>query len=176
MPTFYYSPQNAWGLVDGEHWANLGFYSQPGGSCRPVALWCQDTQRAAYTHYDGGANGALTTEIADWLVDDNKGYNIQISTEDIQDYNSIIAKLHGYQTAFIKNENIGTWHCRFTQEGAQWLEQGEPEQRTPVSWSEYWNGAPEWVTSGTFSNAIVDQLVGFIANYNGHFYFDFPES
>jgi hypothetical protein len=174
MPTFYYIPQNAWGLVEGAHWAEVCFYSQPGGSCRPVALWCLETGRAAYTHYDGGERGAVTTQLADWLVDDNPDREIFVSTEEEDDYTAITVNLADYKKSFVKNTDIGTWHCRFTLGGVQWMEQGLPELRTPPSWSDYWPGAPDWVNGGTFSNAITDQLSGFIANYNGHFYFDFP--
>jgi hypothetical protein len=174
---YYYIPQNAWGLVDQEHYDVAGFYSQQGGGCRPVALWCEGAQRGAYTHFDGNLN-AVSQNLMEWLADNDNENTIMVYTADVHDANAILAQLNaiGYCTcAIVEGANQhGFWGCHFTDAGPAWVDEIQiPEDdktMTPGSWSNYWFGAPEWMT---FNSAIIDSLTGFIANYNGRFYFDF---
>jgi hypothetical protein len=179
---FYYIPQNAWGLVEQAYYEAAGFYSGQGGGCRPVVLWCALAQRGGYTHFDGNAQ-AVNEPLVDWFANGDDANVISIYTNDAEYAENIRAQI--LATGFYgENEDgvvivegsnpEGYWGCAFTEAGPNWLNANEIDGvPTPPEWSEYWNGAPEWVSNGSFNNAITDQLKGFIANYNGKFYFDF---
>lgn len=182
---FYYIPQNAWGLVEQAFYEAVSFYSQQGGGCRPVVLWCAPAQRGAYTHFDGNLH-AVNRALVDWLANGEDTNVIAIYTNDAgyaADIRGQILATGFYDDngeaapVIIPDANPdGFWGCRFTQDGPNWLDSGDQEEvRIPASWSDYWDGAPEWNGTGTFSTAIIDDLKGFIANYNGKFYFDFHE-
>ncbi|HTQ14630.1 MAG TPA: hypothetical protein VMH86_12220 [Rhizomicrobium sp.] len=182
MPMYFYIPQNAWGLVDQEHYATVGFYSQPGGACRPVALWCEAAQRGAYTHFDGNEQ-AVSENLAAWLAGDSDASIVNVYANDAEhavDIQNQILTTGVCQAAVVADANPEEyWGCHFTEAGPEWVDDtdipAEEKTRTPASWSDYWPGAPTWMETGAFTGAIVAPLAGFIANYNGRFYFDFAE-
>ncbi|WP_371182346.1 hypothetical protein [Xanthomonas sacchari] len=176
---YYYIPQNAWGLVDADGAQNVGFYSALGGPCSPVAIWCEATSRAAYTHFDGNQH-AVSAALADWLSDGSAHHELNVLGFHQPHLDAIKAQLE----AVLEGAHVATlpeqeqfWGFRIDANTPVWVDERElpPEDlvEIPDSWHGYWDGAPEWVNGGTFTNAIADQLTGFIANYNGRFYFDF---
>ncbi|MGH6871039.1 MAG: hypothetical protein ACREHE_05975 [Rhizomicrobium sp.] len=177
---YYYIPQNSWGLVDQAHYQTAGFYSSPGGACRPAALWCQAAQRGAYTHFDGNVN-AISQSLVQWLANNNAGNTIDVYCGDADYANDLLGQITAIAYcpgAVVANANPdGYWGCDFTDVGPVWVDDtgiDEDEKvRAPDNWSDYWDDAPDWIPTGTFTSAIVDQLQGFFANYNGQFYFDF---
>jgi len=179
---YYYIPQNAWGLVDACEERNTGFYSRPGGPCSPVAIWCKATARAAYTHFDGYAQ-AVDAALADWLADNGAQNGLSVHGYDQSHLDEIKAQLEvalqGAQVTTLRDDPNQYWAFMIDTDAGQpvWVDEDDvPDEALvplPDSWHDYWAGAPDWRYGPTFTSAISDALTGFIANYNGRFYFDF---
>jgi hypothetical protein len=179
---YYYIPQNAWGLVDASEEQNTGFYSQPGGPCSPVAIWCQATARAAYTHFDGNAQ-AVDAALADWLADSAAQNGLSVHGCHQPHLDEIKAQLeaafHGAQVTTLCDDPGQYWGFMIDTDAGQpvWVDEmtlpDEDLFPLPDAWRGYWAGAPDWANGPTFTSAISAALTGFIANYNGRFYFDF---
>ncbi len=172
---YYYIPQHSWGLCQQPNVQVTGFYSFPGGPCKPVALWCPDTERGAFAHWD--VSSVLTINLIDWLNNDDIGQRIDIyapgsmEEEVIERINEL---LPGANPNY--NETDGSWGFTFYGEReAISVTDIPPEQKenAPNNWSDYWDGAPDWKGGSTFTAEIILDIDGFFANYNGLYYFDF---
>lgn len=95
---YYYVPQNAWGLLDEDFSSANGLYSESGGSCTPVALYCKDTRRLMFTHSDENGGTPLSVELAQWLTDLNMSNIIEISASNDNDRNIYITKINNLTT------------------------------------------------------------------------------
>ncbi len=173
---YYYIPQHSWGLVEYPNEIVQGFYSEAGGPCRPVALWCEETSRGAFAHWDDPE--LITQNLIDWLnnyVPENKiiVYTTQDNKKDVEERINELSEATEFTTTPIEN---GIWGFTFLGDRAaisvnDILE--EDMENLPAEWQAYWPGAPDWKDGSTFAAQFILAVNGFFANYNGRYYFDF---
>jgi|GEM_PF-1957821 len=173
---YYFIPQHSWGLTNNDEENVTGFFSHPGGPCRPVSLYCEQTNRGAFAHWDD--DSMMTEELLDWLIDDgNNPIQIYTTEDTMEEVVARIRELNAEIDVIQHQIGVGIWGFTFKGNLAPIDVDHIPEENRvdmPVNWSQYWeNGAPDWQNSVTFTSGVILNLNGFFANYNGQYYFDF---
>jgi len=173
---YYYIPQHSWGLVENPNNEGVhGFYSGQGGPCRPVALWCNTTNRGAFAHWD--IPNLVTQNLINWLKNYTDGNQIDVyTTEDNMQEVMNSIQVFTQNVANAGFTEPATWGFTFAEVRAP-IEvadiENDDKTDVPDIWSDYWDGAPDWQNGSTFTAEFIPAVDGFFANYNGRYYFDF---